>query len=95
LIKSQQNPLLGGGSSEFKVEVGIDSAGSFLRTSEGLLLRRLTETGSLLWAVLGRESRHNSLVLMQSDGAVVEEFRLTQPGAVMSFDAGEYLWPPK
>jgi hypothetical protein len=33
--------------------------------------------------------------LLQSDGAVVEEYRILRPGALMSFDAGEYQLPPK
>jgi hypothetical protein len=94
-LKSQPNPLLGGGVSDIQVAAGKDAAGSFLKTSDGLLLRRLTDTSLLLWVVLGREGRQPGIVLLQSDGAVVEEYRILQPGALMSFDAGEYQLPPK
>ncbi len=94
-LKSQPNPLLGGGVSDVQIAAGKDAAGSFLKTADGLLLRRLTDTPLLLWIVLGREARQPGVVLLQSDGAVVEEYRILQPGALMSFDAGEYQLPPK
>jgi hypothetical protein len=94
-LKSQPNPLLGGGVSDVQIAAGKDAAGSFLKTSDGLLLRRLTDTSLLLWVVLGREARQPGVVLLQSDGAVVEEYRILQPGALMSFDAGEYQLLPK
>jgi hypothetical protein len=94
-LKSQPNPLLGGGVSDVQIAAGKDAAGSFLKTSDGILLRRLTDTPLLLWVVLGREARQPGVVLLQSDGAVVEEYRILQPGALMSFDAGEYQLPPK
>ena len=94
-LKSQPNPLLGGGVSDVQIAAGKDAEGSFLKTSDGMLLRRLTDTPLLLWVVLGREARQSGVVLLQSDGAVVEEYRILQPGALMSFDAGEYQLPPK
>jgi hypothetical protein len=45
--------------------------------------------------VFGREARQPGVVLFQSDGAVVEEYRILQPDAFMSFDAGEYQLPPR
>jgi hypothetical protein len=95
VLKSQPNPLLGGGVSEVQIVPGKDATGSFLKTSDGLLLRRLTDTPLLLWAVFGRESRQPGVVFLQSDGAVVEEYRILQPDALMSFDAGEYQLPPR
>jgi hypothetical protein len=94
-FKSQSNPLLGGGVSDVQVAAGKDATGSFLKTTDGLLLRRLTDTPLLLWVVIGRETRQPGVVLLQGDGAVVEEYRILQPDALMSFDAGEYQLPPK
>lgn len=94
-LKSQPNPLLGGGVSEVQISAGKDAAGSFLKTFDGLVLRRLTDTPLLLWVALGREARQPGVVLLQSDGSVVEEYRILQPGTLMSFDAGEYQLPPK
>ncbi len=94
-LKSQPNPLLGGGVSDVQIAAGKDAEGSFLKTADGMLLRRLTDSALLLWVAIGREARQPGVVLLQSDGAVVEEYRILQPGALMSFDAGEYQLPPK
>ena len=94
-VSSQSNPLLGGATPPVSISVGTDPEGSFLKTSEGLPLRRLTDTTNLRWAVLGHDNNQPELVLLQSDGSVVEEYRIRQPGRLMTFDAGEYQWPPK
>jgi hypothetical protein len=91
----QPNPLLAGATSTAELTVSFGANGSFLCTSDGLPLRKLTETSGLLWAVLGSEGKSLELTLFQSDGAVVEEYRIARPSGMMSFDAGEYLWPPK
>jgi hypothetical protein len=86
---------LGDASSSVELAVGTDSEGSFLKTVDGLPLRRLTDTARLRWAVLGHDNNQPELVLLQSDGAVVEEYRIRQPNKLMPFDAGEYQWPAK
>lgn len=75
--------------------IAIDEHGSFLRTVDGLALRRVTDTPNLKWAALSREP-DGALTLFQSDGAAVEEFRLRKLDQMMAFDAGDYEWtPPK
>ena len=51
------------------------------------------------WATVLTRSRSRAeifagktLTLFQSDGAVVEEFRIGKLGNMMAFDAGEYEW---
>lgn len=98
VVKGEANPLLGGVASEVGLMVGFDGAGSLLKTEDGLPLRRLTDSARLEWSLLARDSRdarQTALVLLQSDGAVIEEYRIQQPGSLMGFDAGEYQWPPK
>lgn len=94
-VQSQANPLLADGVVDVALGVGSDGDGSFLQTADGLVLRRLTDTGKLRWAVLGKDPRQPGVVLLQSAGAVIEEYRILQPGMLMTFDAGEYQWPPK
>lgn len=94
-VQSQANPLLADGVADVALSVGSDGDGSFLQTADGLVLRRLTDTGKLRWAVIGKDPRQPGVVLLQSAGAVIEEYRILQPGMLMTFDAGEYLWPPK
>lgn len=70
---------------------GHDAKGSLLRTLDGLLLRRLTDTPALKWTVLSRGAG-GAVTLFQSDGAVVEEYRVKKVEKMMAFDAGEYDW---
>lgn len=87
------NELIENPQAAVQLAVAIDDHGSFLRTADGLPLRRLTDTSNLKWAVLSRES-DGTLTLFQSDGATVEEFRLRKLDQMMAFDAGDYEWTP-
>lgn len=86
-ILASKNPLLGDKRIEVSVKVSVDAEGSLLSTQDGLPLTHLTNTPRLQWAALVREG--TALVLFQSDGAVVEEFTISHPDSMMSFDAGE------
>ena len=89
------NELLSVAPAAVQISVGIDERGSFLQTTDGLLLRRVTDTPHLRWATLATE-RDGTVSLFQSDGAAVEEYRLGKLNQMMAFDAGEYdLAPPK
>jgi hypothetical protein len=94
-IKAKPNPLLGEVQAEVELMLGFDAEGSFLRTADGLRIRRLSSTPHLAWAVFGREARQPAIVLLQGDGAVVEELRIGALQEMMTFDAGEYQWPPR
>ena len=89
------NPLLKDEPTTAHVTIGFNEHGSFLQTTDGLPLRRITETPGLKWAVIGREGSGKLLTIFQSDGAVVEEFRARRLASMMAFDAGEYEWTGK
>jgi hypothetical protein len=94
-IQTQPNPLLSDATSPVELTVTTNAEGSYLATIDGLMLRKITDTPRLLWAVIGSEAKGTEFTLFQSDGTVVEEYRIAQPATMMSFDAGEYNWPPK
>jgi hypothetical protein len=85
------NELLQTAPVALQLIVAIDDKGSILRTLDGLPLRRVTDTPNLKWAVLSREP-DGAVTLFQSDGAVIEEYRLRHIERMMAFDAGEYEW---
>jgi hypothetical protein len=93
-IGLMRNELLEVAPAAIQIGVGFDAKGSFLRTIDGLPLRRVTATPDLKWATLTREA-DGSVTLFQSDGAVTEEYRLRKLDQMMAFDAGEYNWTPK
>jgi len=89
------NPLLKSEPTTARVNIGFNEGGSFLQTTDGLPLRRFTETPGLKWVVIGREGSGRQLTIFQSDGAVVEEFKAHKLANMMAFDAGEYEWTGK
>jgi hypothetical protein len=91
-VKLVPNPLLQVAPAALNLSVAVDDTGSFLQSADGLPLRRVTDTANLLWAVIGPAGK--TLTLFQSDGAVVEEFRIGKLGNIMAFDAGEYELKP-
>ncbi|MEO8351641.1 MAG: hypothetical protein ABI680_07915 [Chthoniobacteraceae bacterium] len=92
-IRLVSNPLERTAARSLEVAVSIDPKGSFLRTADGLPLRTVTDTPNLKWAVIGPAAAGaNGIVLFQSDGAVVEEFRVRKLANMMAFDAGRFEW---
>jgi hypothetical protein len=89
------NPLLRDALTTVNVTIGIDRGGSFLKTLDGLPLRRITAAPFLKWAVIGQEGSGKQLSIFQSDGAVVEEFKARKLANMMAFDAGDYDWAPE
>lgn len=86
------NPLIKNEPTTAHVNIGFNGGGSFIQTTDGLPLRRITETPGLKWVVIGREGSGRQLTIFQSDGAVVEEFKAHKLANMMAFDAGEYEW---
>ena len=93
-IRLVPNPLFQDAMHDLDVQIGFDAKGAFLRTPDGLPLRTLTETPALKWAVMGREGG-KVVTIFQSDGAVVEEFKVRRIANTMAFDAGDYEWTGK
>jgi hypothetical protein len=89
------NPLLKHEPTTAHVSIGFNQNGSFIQTTDGLPLRRVTETPGLKWAVIGREGSGKQLTIFQSDGAVIEEFKARRLAVMMAFDAGDYEWTGK
>jgi hypothetical protein len=93
-VRLVPNPLYKDAMHDLDVQIGLDAKGAFLRTPDGLPLRTLTETPLMKWAVMGREGGR-AVTVFQSDGAIVEEFKVHKIANTMAFDAGEYEWAGK
>lgn len=94
-VKLIDNELLNNEPSTARVNIGFNANGSYLQTTDGLPLRRITETPNLKWAVIGKEGSGRLLTILQSDGTAVEEFRASKLANMMMFDAGAYEWAGK
>ncbi len=89
------NPLLQEALTTVNVTIGFGPTGSFIKTLDGLPLRRITEAPHLKWAVSGYEGSGKQLTIFQGDGAVVEEFKAHKLANLMAFVAGEIEWTGK
>ncbi len=90
-----RNQLVRNATTKVDVGVAVDAKGSFLRTADGLPLKRITETPGLKWVAMMKETAGKAVTIFQSDGAVVEEFKARKLASMMAFDAGEYEWAGK
>ncbi len=86
------NPLEQGKPGRADIGIGLDSEGSYLRLADGLPLVHITDTASLKWAAIGRTPDGKELIVFQSDGAVIEQYRVTQIVNMMGFDCGSFQY---
>lgn len=88
-VKLQGNPLLNDDRVTVEMMVGFDADGSFIKTADGLPLCTISETQNLSRALLALHAP-NALDLFQDDGAVVEQFRISNVDQMMTFDCGGF-----
>ena len=60
-----------------------------LKPRDGLPLRTISETPHLTRALLARPNE-NALDVFQDDGAVVEQFRISNLAEMIAFDCGDF-----
>ena len=69
--------------------VGIDADGSFLKTADGLPLRTISDTPNLTRTLLAPHG-DKTIDVFQDDGAVVEQFRVSNLDQMIAFDCGDF-----
>jgi hypothetical protein len=87
--KLQPNPLQHDEAGKTEIAVGLDADGSYLKTSDGLPLRTISETPNLSRALIAR-SGDKAAEVFQDDGAVVEQYRVSGLDQMMAFDCGDF-----
>ncbi|MGH8162904.1 MAG: hypothetical protein ACREP1_01060, partial [Rhodanobacteraceae bacterium] len=87
--KLRANPLDRDRPGKVELAVGFDADGSFLKTSDGLPLRTVSDNGQIKRALIAPRGAE-AVDIFQDDGAVVEEFRISQLDEMMAFDCGEF-----
>ena len=83
------NPLQHDEPGSVALAIGIDTDGSFLKTADGLPLRTISDTPHLLRILISRPN-DNALDVFQDDGAVVEQFRISNLAQMSAFDCGDF-----
>ncbi|MBV9128115.1 MAG: hypothetical protein JO117_08530 [Verrucomicrobia bacterium] len=98
-----KNPLAGrgkraAGSNVTKLRASFDEKGSYLETTDGLRLRKISERPHLRAVKLikapaaanAAAAGGGALTFYQTDGAAWDEFLITGAQRLMAFDAGEF-----
>ncbi len=88
-LRLQPNPLKRDQPGSVEISVGFDPDGSFLKTSDGLPLRTISDTPNLSRALLALHGE-KAIDVFQDDGAVVEQFRISGVDQMMAFDCGSF-----
>ena len=88
-LRLQPNPLKRDKPASVEIAVGFDQDGSYLKTSDGLPLRTISDTPNLSRALLALNGE-KAIDVFQDDGAVVEQFRISGADQMMAFDCGSF-----
>jgi hypothetical protein len=88
-VKLQPNALKQNAREKLELTAGFDVNGSFLKTADGLPLHTISETKNIQQVLLS-SGGENIVDVWQYDGAVVEQFRVTNADQLMSFDCGQF-----
>lgn len=83
-----RNPLRKDKRPIIELGVGFNSEGSYLKTSDGLPLFKISGTPNLTRAGIAAKSE-NAVDVWQEDGTSVRQFRISNVDQMMSFDCGE------
>jgi hypothetical protein len=88
-VKLMPNPLANDERPIVDLDVGFDDEDSFLKTTDGLPLCTVSETPNLIRASI-KKNGEKSVDIWQDDGAVVEQFRISNIDKMMAFDCGDF-----
>ncbi len=87
--KLRENPLQQNRPGKVELAAGFDQDGSYLKTEDGLPLRTISETRHLSRVLLARPN-DSTIDVFQDDGAVVEQFRISNLTEMIAFDCGDF-----
>ncbi len=93
-VSLRANPLEQDKPGKAEVYLAVDERGSYLKLSDGLPLTHVSQTSHLQWAAMARDADGKQITVFESDGAIVEEFRIKKIANMMAFDCGEFDFDP-
>ncbi|MDP9292792.1 MAG: hypothetical protein M3O82_10585 [Verrucomicrobiota bacterium] len=94
MITLRPNPLTRNTRAQIDVSVAFDAQGSFLKLADGLPVASISDTPNLRWVSLGGYEDTREKVVFQSDGAAIEEFKVSRLSDILQFDCGEFEYDP-
>jgi hypothetical protein len=88
-VRLVRNPLRKDKRPVVELGIGFNSEGSYLRTSDGLPLFKISETQNVTRAGIAVKSE-NAVNIWQDDGTSVHQFRISNVDQMMAFDCGDF-----
>jgi hypothetical protein len=88
-VRLVRNPLRKDKKPIAELGVGFNSDGSYLKTSDGLPLFKISERPNVTREGIAAKT-DNTVDIWQDDGTSVHQFRITNVGQMMAFDCGEF-----
>jgi len=88
-IRLVRNPLRKDKRPVVELGIGFNSEGSYLKTSDGLPLFKISETPNVTRAGIAAKSE-NGVDIWQDEGTSVHQFRISNVDQMMAFDCGEF-----
>jgi len=88
-VRLVRNPLRKDKRPIVELGIGSNSDGSYLKTSDGLPLFKISETPSVTRAGIAAKGE-NAVDIWQGDGTSVHQFRISNVDQMMAFDCGEF-----
>jgi hypothetical protein len=88
-VRLARNPLHKDKRPVVELGVGFNREGSYLKTSDGLPLFKISETQNVARAGIAMRSE-NAVNIWQDDGTSVHQFRVSNVDQMMAFDCGEF-----
>src|SRR5437667_8787125 len=88
-VRLVRNPLRKDKRPVVELGIGFNSDGSYLKTSDGLPLFKISETPNVTRAGIAAKSE-NAVNIWQDDGTTVHQFRVSNVDQMMAFDCGDF-----
>jgi hypothetical protein len=83
-----RNPLRKDKKASVELAVGFNGEGTYLKTSNGLPLFKISETPNVTRAGIALKGQ-NAVDVWEDNGSGVHQFRITNVDQMMAFDCGE------
>ena len=88
-VRLARNPLRKDKRPVVELGIGFNSDGSYIKTSDGLPLFKVSETPNVTRAGIAAKGE-NAVDIWQDDGTSGHQFRISNVDQMMAFDCGEF-----
>jgi len=88
-VRLAPNPLRKNKSPVVEVGIGFGAGGSYLETSDGLPLFKISETPNVAHALITKKSQ-NGIDVWENDGRALHQLRISNVDQMMAFDCGGF-----